>query len=246
MGWLVVVATALIVVAACAPPPPPPVDADTTQRPVVLLDGWQLDCHISGAGVWRTWSREASVRQGASADVSVFAYDACRPNAETIDAFGRFVDGVLSRTGATEVDVVAHSMGSLIVRSCIRFGTCDDKVDKFLSLAGANHGTVWAGVCRLAFWSLSTCDMEPDGPFLDRLNRDDETWGDTEYVTMISACDLTIVPFTSAALDGALNIVSDRCVGHTDWLSDAVAARWTFDWFGGGSVSPPPPAPPGG
>ena len=50
---------------------------------------------------------------------------------------------------------------------------------------------------------------------------------------MISWCDLTIVPFTGAALDGALNIVTDRCLSHTDWRGDTVAADWVLDWFDG-------------
>lgn len=210
---------------------------------MIILDGWQLDCRRAGLAAWKTWTAEATRRRSAAGEITFFAYDSCQPNSVASAAFGRFVEDTLARTGAPRVDVIAHSMGSLIVRSCIRFGRCDGRIDQFLSLAGPNHGTVWAGLCGLAFWSQSTCDMNPDGPFLAGLNAGDETWGDTEYVTMISWCDLTVVPFTSAALDGAVNIVSDRCVSHTDWLKDAQAADWTFDWFGGEPVRPQPPAP---
>ena len=230
----------VVLVGACAAPPPPPDAGERTGRPVVLLDGWQIDCHLAGPGGWRTWLQEAARRRGTAADVSFFAYDACQPNSVAVDALGPFIDGVLARTGADRVDVVSHSMGSLVVRACIRYAGCAGKVDKFLALAPPNHGTLWAGVCSLAFWVRSTCDMDPNGPFLAALNSVDETWGDVSYVTMISWCDLTIVPFTSAALDGALDVVTDRCVGHTDWLHDDVAARWAFDWFDG--TGPPPPA----
>jgi triacylglycerol lipase len=237
LGGLVTIAAAAAVLAACAAPPPPPSGDGTTgthgRHPVVLLDGWQFDCHVASITGWRPWQREAVTRGYGARELAFFSYDACRPNSESEVAFGRFLDAVLARTGADRVDIVSHSMGALVVRDCIRFGTCAGKVDKFLALAPPNHGTIWAGLCRVVFWNPATCDMRPDGPFLRTLNADDETWGDVEYVTMISWCDLTIVPFTSAALQGALNIVSDRCVGHTDWLRDAVAADWAFRWFAG-------------
>ncbi|MFN8050774.1 MAG: hypothetical protein U0Q22_05030 [Acidimicrobiales bacterium] len=214
------------------------------RRPIVITHGWQFFCGGEDADTWKTWIDDAHARGYAANEVAVFTYDTCRPNSEAIEGFGKLVDDVLARTGAAKVNVIAHSMGSLVARACIRFGRCAGKVDKLMSVAGANHGTVWANVCELAFWSASTCDMKPDGPFLATLNQGDETWGDTDYVTMISWCDLTIVPFTSAHLDGALNIVTDRCLSHTDWRTDQIGANWTLDWFDGHSPGTPTTIPP--
>lgn len=239
-AWrIALISVAVIGVAGCTiPPPPAPPRASGPARaageprnPVVFIHGFQLLCGSESPAVWKNWTDEALRRGYRPDEIGFFAYDTCLPNQYAIDGFGVFVRNILRTTGAKKVDIVAHSMGSLVARACIRFGTCAGLVDKFDSVAGANHGTIWAGVCGLAFWSQSTCDMNANSPFLARLNADDETWGDTQYVTMVSWCDLTIVPFTSVALAGALNIVTPRCLTHTDWRSDIVAARWTFDWF---------------
>lgn len=209
------------------------------RRPIVIVHGWQIFCGSEDADTWRTWIDAARARGYGGDDVVVFSYNTCAANATSIERFGHAVDALLESEGADRVNVVAHSMGSLIARSCVRFGSCAGKVDKFLSVAGANHGTVWANVCELAFWSRSTCDMRPGGAFLTNLNAGDETWGDVEYTTMISWCDLTIVPFTSAALRGAHNIVTNRCLSHTDWRNDTTAARWALDWFDGSGAGSP-------
>ena len=234
---MVIALVVAMVLTACAPTPPPPttsnVGAPSVRHPVVIIHGWQFFCSSEDDTTWASWIAEAHRRGYGPGSIGVFSYDTCRPSAETIERFGHYVDDTLRRNKAKKVNIIAHSMGSLIARSCIRFGSCAGKVDKFFSVAGANHGTIWANVCQLAFWSQSTCDMRPDGPFLANLNAGDETWGDVDYVTMTSWCDLTIVPFTSTALDGALNIVDPRCLSHTDWRTDPVGTNWALDWFDG-------------
>lgn len=246
--WIAALVGVVVLVAACAPPPPPPTrsavtGAPSVRHPVIITHGWQFFCGGEDDETWQSWIDAAHARGYAEREIVVFTYDTCRPNAEAIAGFGKAVDALLADTGASKVNVIAHSMGSLVARSCVRFGSCAGKVDKFMSIAGANHGTVWANVCELAFWNASTCDMKPDGPFLANLNGIDETWGDVDYTTMVSWCDLTIVPFTSTALDGARNYVTDRCLSHTDWREDAPAAQWTLDWFDGRSATSGPRQP---
>ncbi|MEZ5320764.1 MAG: hypothetical protein R2698_01535 [Microthrixaceae bacterium] len=242
-GARLALAVLVIATAGCAPLPAflrvaPGASASTGPIPVVIVHGWQFFCGSETRAQWTTWFDAARAR-GYDADlIGVFSYDTCHPTAEAIEGLGEYVKGVLARTGATQVDMIGHSMGSIVGRACIRFGSCAGKVRHFASIAGINHGTVWANVCAMAFWSASTCDLKADEPFLTALNAGDETWGDTEYVTMISWCDLTIVPFTSAHLDGALNMVDQRCLSHTDWRNDPVAANWVLDWFAGRRPDP--------
>ena len=225
-----IAAVAALVLAACAPLPPPPASGEPS-RPVIIVHGWQLFCGSEDATTWATWI-DAAIDAGYDpAAVEVFSYETCQPTERSVAQLADRVERARARSGSDRVDIITHSMGSLIARQCIRFGGCTETVDRLVAVAGPNKGTLWAGVCALAFWSPATCAMAIGGPFLAELNAEDETWGDTRYVTMISWCDLTIVPFSSAALDGALNVVTDRCVGHTEWRSDEKAARWTFAWL---------------
>ena len=226
-----------LVACSVAPPPPPPKSASTAgvgepRHPVVFIHGFQLQCGSESPSVWKEWTDEAARRGYRPDEIGFFQYDTCRQDQFAVLDFGAFVQDILRRTGATKVDIVAHSLGSAIARSCIRFAGCAGRVDKFDSVAGANHGSIWGDFCGIAFWTRSACDMNPDSAFLQAVNAGDETWGDTQYVTMVSWCDLTIVPYTSVALEGAVaNIVTPRCVSHTDWRSDPAAAQWAFDWF---------------
>ena len=52
---------------------------------------------------------------------------------------GAFVDSVRAATGARTVDVVAHSMGALTTRLFLQ--NAGDRVDGFVSIGGANHGS---------------------------------------------------------------------------------------------------------
>jgi triacylglycerol lipase len=238
---LAIAGTAIAVLAACAPalppvpgpPASPRMAAGEVRHPVVFVHGFQLFCGTEDPSAWKVWTDEAARRGYRPDELNFFQYDTCRYNQFAVLDLGAFVEEVLARTGATKVDMVAHSMGSAVARDCIRFARCAGKVDKFDSVAGANHGSIWGNFCGLAFWSRSACDMAPTSPFLVDLNTGDETWGDTQYVTMVSWCDLTVVPYTSVALAGALNIVTPRCVSHTDWRKDELGAKWSFDWFTG-------------
>ncbi|MEO0268629.1 MAG: alpha/beta fold hydrolase [candidate division WOR-3 bacterium] len=54
--------------------------------------------------------------------------------------FANFVNKVLNATGATKVDVVAHSMGGLVVRSAMAFYGIKDKIRKLIMIATPNNG----------------------------------------------------------------------------------------------------------
>ena len=92
----------------------------TTKPPVVFLNGYQSDC--SSADFAGTFGIADQVLQ-ANGEACVF-FNNCsvagRPPIETLgDAFGAFLGALKYDNGqfVTTVDVVAHSMGGLILRS---------------------------------------------------------------------------------------------------------------------------------
>ena len=91
-----------------------------SKPPVVFLNGYQQDC--AGSSFSGTFGTADQVL--ASAGVSSVFFDNCsitgRPPIETLgQEFGKFLAGLRFDDGTplTTVDVVAHSMGGLIVRS---------------------------------------------------------------------------------------------------------------------------------
>ncbi len=220
---------------ACAQAMPPPVRDPLT--PVIIVPGWELGCEPKGPADWAAWTTRAADYHSLS--VTLMQPNPCEDNRITAAHLSDLIDQTLAETGANKVTLVAHSMGALAARWCIRFGGCAHRVEALITVAAANHGTIWANLCELAFWQQSACQMNPGSEFLQLLNSEDETWGDTTYVNFQSACDLTIVPFVSSWLDGAYNNLVDRCIGHSGWKTDQATIAWTYGWVQGDVDQPP-------
>jgi triacylglycerol lipase len=94
-------------------------------------------------------------------------------NAATAQLIADKVDSILGATGATHVDIITHSMGSLSARYYVRNLSGDGKVDALVSLGGPNHGTTTADLC----FSTACIEMRPNSTFTTDLNSIDESWG---------------------------------------------------------------------
>lgn len=126
------------------------------------------------------------------------------------------VEKLLKATGASKVDIIAHSMGSLNTRWYIRFLGGESTVDDWVSLGGPNHGTETANFC----FSTSCTEMRVGSKFLSELNAGDETPGAVNYGTWWSPCDEFINPDSSVSLTGATN-TKTACISHLSLLTDA-------------------------
>jgi len=179
--------------------------------PVVLVHGRNAD-----SGVWGRL--KAVLVQHGYQDTWLFGwnYDTSQSTNEVLSGeFSQYIQGVLRDTGATQVDIVAHSLGALPTRWFIKFGGGTQIVRNWISLAGPNHGTSLGYLCAL--WDQGCKDMTPGSWVISHLNQNTETPGPTKYTTIWSASDEQISPPTSTLLSGATNIEVSS-MKHNDLL----------------------------
>jgi triacylglycerol esterase/lipase EstA (alpha/beta hydrolase family) len=136
-----------------------------------------------------------------------------------------FVDRVLDATGASEVDLVGHSEGTVMPRYYLeRLGGAGE-VRRFVSLAPLWRGTELGGLALLRDLGrslglsdplvglvASLCGSCPQflrgSEYLDDLNSDGEAIPGVEHTNIVTRYDLLVVPYTSGLMrDGGTNIV---------------------------------------
>jgi len=208
MRRLVVLLT--IVLAALALSPAPPAAAAPT-TPVVFVHGY--------SGSASNWTTAMAVFQAggySSSQLFAYEYNSYGNNITNAQGLASYVSQVRSRTGAAQVDIVNHSMGGLVSLWYLKQLGGAQYVRHLASIAGANHGTTYAGACLI----YVTCQqMYPGSSFITTLSAGDETPGSTKYATWYSPCDGTIIPYTSTRLDGATN-TNVACETHIGFLTN--------------------------
>ena len=155
-------------------------------------------------------------------------------------------DGVLKASGAPSVDVVGYSAGGVVVRLWVRDHGGDAQARRVLTLGSPQHGTSVAALgAEVAGGCPTACEqLLPDSALLRRLNAGDETPAGPAWATVRSSADQVVTPTTSAALDGALNvIVQDSCpaatTSHYALPADPVVAATLRSVLGAGSPTAP-------
>ena len=107
-----------------------------------------------------------------------------------------FVRSVLAYTGAKQVDIVGHSLGTTLAREWMRQDRAYGLVRRLVGIDGPNHGILNCSpsaqnyYVTLGFTPDSPVCREygaPDTPFLRRLNAGDETPGPTQYLMVVNA-----------------------------------------------------------
>jgi triacylglycerol lipase len=181
------------------------------QDPILFVHGYS-----STASVWNTMVSRFEKDGYSKAFLSAYSYNTSQSN--KVDAEKEVktrVESLLKATGATKVDIIAHSMGSLNSRWYIKFFGGESKVDDWVSLGGPNHGTDFANFC----FSTSCVEMRQGSTFLKELNAGDETPGAVNYGTWWSPCDEIINPDSSVPLAGATN-TETACISHLALTTD--------------------------
>lgn len=180
-------------------------------RPVIFVHGY--------TGSASNWTTAMSVFRAAgysSSQLYAYEYNSYGDNRVNASGLASYVSQVKSRTGASQVDIVNHSMGGLVSQYYLKVLGGHPNVGRLASIAGANHGTTYAGAC-LVF--LTCQQMYPGSLFIQQITAGDETPGNTRYATWYSACDGIIIPYTSTRLDGATNN-NVLCQTHLGFLTD--------------------------
>ncbi|MGT0250589.1 esterase/lipase family protein [Burkholderia pyrrocinia] len=196
----------LMMVASCT------TSADSS-IPVIFVHG-----RNAGPSVWGSMSSDFEHDGFAKNRLFAWSYDTSQSTNETlVIQFASYVDNVLHQTGATQVNVVAHSLGSLPTRWYIKYGVGIGTVRNWVSLAGPNHGTGIAWLCAL--WDQGCRDMTPGSYVIKHLNDKIEAPDPIHYWTFWSNCDEQINPTESTMLTGATNIQIE-CLRHNDFLTN--------------------------
>lgn len=227
--------------------------------------GWRATEHfdVSGGGVDNTpvvfvhgnngdacnWEEHAQylLDSGRNAD-EIYAITFSDPagyHTSMRDELDDFVQNVLSETGASTVNVAAHSLGVTGARFWMDDLDRYSWVDTFVSLNGGNHGVCvcpgcydtslggdynqWLNAGKSCQFIAVQCFADPDHALYE-LNLPTETPGDVEYHTVRGFFDpLFYCNPWSPYLDGADNNLIYR--NHTSSLIDDGTKADIDNWF---------------
>lgn len=166
--------------------------------------------------------------ESAGYDASVFAapdYGTgdIHANAARLSAF---VDNVLSTTGASQVDIVAHSQGGVMARDYIKYLGGSAKVDSLVTYGTPNYGTQVASLATQwgggSCFMITGCAQQSIGSsYLNALNAGDDSIGDVRYTAFATQYDSVTTPWQNAFLDA-----SDGNITNVSVQEQCGAWRW--------------------
>ncbi|MFJ8085388.1 alpha/beta fold hydrolase [Streptomyces sp. NPDC096205] len=217
----VLVPAALLALTASTPATAAQPTHDAPTNPVLFVHGW------GGTGArWDTMVDWFKADGWPDDYLHTWTYDFHQTNLNTAKEIAAEVDKLLAATGASQVDIVSHSMGGVSSRWYLKYLGGSPKVESWVSLGGPNHGTQNADKCS----DVSCSEIRVDSDFLTALNSGDETPATPRYATWWSACDTVVNPRTSVLVAGAHNTQAG-CLDHLGLLSDRTVYEQTRDWI---------------
>lgn len=164
-----------------------------------------------------------------------------------------FVDEVISKSGATKVDIVGHSQGGMMPNYYIKRLGGAAKVDTLIGLSPSNHGTTLSGLVTLganmnvlgfvnSILVLGTPGLEQQevgSSFQRALWADGDTVPGVRYVVIQTTHDEVVTPYANAFLSGpnVTNIlIQNQCpddgVGHIGMFLDSPTLQNVLNQLG--------------
>lgn len=157
------------------------------------------------------------------------------------------VDKVLQSTGAEKINLVAHSMGTLVAAHYLKFNGGGEKVKTYVGFGPVYNGTTAASLSLLKQWIPGTTevfcpgciDAVPPSDLIDKLHEGGVTVPGPTYTNILSKLDMNVKPYTSGRIDeeGVKNIIlQEACpsdiAGHLAMTVDPNVSnmiQWAID-----------------
>lgn len=201
-----------------------------TGPPVLCVHGF----HMNGTCMWGIRRR---LERSGRATSAVFLGLPYRPAAAYGPPLARALEALAARAPEGRIDVVAHSMGGLVLRDVLgRRPDLARAVRRIVTLGTPHHGTALLAWFRFGpVWEA----MRIGSPYLARLPDFAASAPGAEVWTLASQHDLVVYPLETAFLGGARQ-VTFRGIGHLGLLTEpAVLDRvaGALDGVGGGILS---------
>jgi triacylglycerol esterase/lipase EstA (alpha/beta hydrolase family) len=176
-------------------------------RPVVLVHGWAMNrssMFVLAARLRRDGRRVYSVNYNsvvAKTDDKASELAAC-------------LETIRRDSGANRIDLVAHSLGGVLLRAVAKYHGGLDYFGNVVTLGSPHRGTALA----VMFSRYGLIELRPGSPFLERLAEDDPLAARTVNFTAIySAVDYIVFPTDCTFYPPAFNAELDG-IGHMGML----------------------------
>ena len=150
--------------------------ADVKQNvPVVFVHGQQ-----GSAQQWQSQAKRFSSNGYADDRLHAFEYDTTiRTNDHAVAGLETFIDNVRARTGAPQVDVIAHSRGTAVMHAYLAAPERAADVRRYVNVDGRSSTSPPGGVPTMALWG----SLQPQGEIPGATNVRLPHLGHTETTT---------------------------------------------------------------
>jgi len=186
-------------------------------RPVVLVHGTWENRYVNFARISPELKRSGycvfALDYGDSDDV-VGQHPRVKGNGDiraSAKELAAFVSAVLASTGATQVDIVGHSLGGVVPRQYLKFEGGAGKIRTLITFGATHHGTTLSGIATLAstlgllgasgpLLGVAAQQQAQGSEFLAALNAGGDTVPGVNYLVIATKYDEVTTPWQSTYL----------------------------------------------